>query len=260
MRREPFSAEERSSEKSPAEAEEGARSFAAAEEAGAVAFPRANNFIPEKKESRSGDLSRVFFVETSYRNMSPKNARSVDAYSVAFGEVHNDGGRVTVPLAEPLRVVTDVAELVNHLSDAEGNVNPFLTVKFRNQADADFFAAFESRVVAAAKENREAWFAGSPDDEKIETSLKAFSNGKNLKIRANKNVEAFNADGTQADVRDVFANDAARFLLSAKEVKIGKVEYGIVWTLEQLRVAKKTTCIIDDDPSDAEYDIDDMIV
>jgi hypothetical protein len=61
-------------------------------------------------------------------------------------------------------------------------------------------------------------------------------------------------------VRDIFLGDAARVLLVAKEVKIGKVEFGVMWTLEQLRVAKKTQCLIEDDVSDGEVDVDDLIV
>jgi hypothetical protein len=187
-------------------------------------------------------------------------AKSFDASQVAFGEVVVRDGRVTVPLTTSVHVVTDVAELVNHLSDAEGAVSAFVTIKLKNPTDAAFFDAFESRVVEAAKENRVAWFAGEPDDEKIEASLKSFSKDGAVKVRVQKNVEAFAADGSQTDVRDVFAGDSARFLLVVKEIKIGKVEFGAMWTLEQLRVAKKTKCLIEDDVSDGEVDVDDLIV
>jgi hypothetical protein len=187
-------------------------------------------------------------------------AKTFDASSVAFGEVAVRDGRVTVPITTPVRVVTDVAELANHLSDAEGSVNPFVTIKFRNPADAAFFEAFESHVVEAAKEDRKAWFSGEPEDERIESSLKSFAKSGTLKVRTSKFVEAFSSDGTQIDARDVFLGDSARLLLVAKEVKIGKVEFGVMWTLEQLKIAKKTTCLIEDDVSDGEVDIDDLIV
>lgn len=187
-------------------------------------------------------------------------AKNFDASAVAFGEVSSRDGRVTVPITTPVRVVTDVVELVNHLSDADGSVNPFMTIKFRNQADAAFFEAFEARVVEAAKEDRKAWFSGEPEDERIESSLKSFTKSGVLKVRNSKSVEAFSSDGSPSDVRDIFLGDAARVLLVAKEVKIGKVEFGVMWTLEQLRVAKKTQCLIEDDVSDGEVDVDDLIV
>lgn len=188
------------------------------------------------------------------------NAKSFDASQIAFGDVSARDGRVSVPLTTPVRVVTDAAVLVNHLSDSEGSLNPFLTVKFQNKADAKFFEAYEDRVVQAAKEYRTSWFAGEPEDERVESSLKSFAKDGTLKARISKNLEVFSQDGSEADSRDVFAGDAVRLLLSAKEVKIGKVEYGSMWVVEQIRAAKKVKCLIEEDVSDGEVDFDDLIV
>lgn len=183
-----------------------------------------------------------------------------DASALSFGEVRKDGGKVTVPFG-PASIVTGVVALKGGLVDADGTVAPFAKLAL-GDADAAAFEAFEEALLAAAKEKREEWF-GSKDvsDEHVEGAFKRFFEKGALKARVTAKTFAFDSAGNAADVASFAGGDKAKALLSASVVRIGKNEFGAVWTLDQLRAAKKpVACLIADEPESIVDDEDSWIV
>ena len=161
----------------------------------------------------------------------------------------------------PVSIVTGVVALKGGLVDVDGTVAPFAKLAL-GDADAAAFGAFEEALLAAAKEKREEWF-GSSDatDEHVEGALKRFFEKGILKARVTVQTFAFDSAGNAADVASFACGDKAKALLTASVVRVGKTEFGAVWTLDQLRAAKKpVACLIADEPESIADDEESWIV
>ena len=183
-----------------------------------------------------------------------------ESSSVQFGEVSANGGKVAVPFG-PIRIVTGTVVLKNALVDAENATVPFAKLAFESAADAGAFGSFEEALLVAAKENRAEWF-GSSDvtDEHIDGSLKRFFDEGVLKARVASKTLAFDSAGNSTDVATFSSGDKAKVLMSADVVRIGKSEFGAVWTVEQIRESKKLVCLIADEEESIGDDEDSWIV
>ena len=174
------------------------------------------------------------------------HARAVDVAALELGEVRSENGRVSVPLAQaPLSVLTGSSVLVNGPVDSEFVPVPFLHVKFVSPADRRFFESFEKLVLETALSRRAEWFGKKVDADHIRASFKSFLRDGALKVRLPPEVAAFDAGGAAADVAEFFPGDSARLLLEASAVRLGRNEFGCVWTLKQLRRDPKVACLID---------------
>jgi hypothetical protein len=183
-----------------------------------------------------------------------------DASSIQFGSVNAAGGKITVPF-DKVRIVTGTVVLKNALVDADGSVAPFAKLAFESDADADAFGSFEEALIAAAKERREEWF-GSVDvsDEHIEGSFKRFFSDGILKARVTSQTFAFDSAGNSKDIAAFSSGEKAKVLISASVVRIGKSEFGAVWTVEQIRESKKLVCLIADEEESIVDDEDSWVV
>lgn len=179
------------------------------------------------------------------------NPNAAATKDVQFGEVTTADGHVSVPLQEPLRVVTGPAVVASAPVDDDGSAQPFLNVKLATLTDKRFFEAFEARVVDAAVENRKVWFGKGVDADQVSASLKSFvrddGEGTTLRLRLLPDVQAFDDAGRATDIATLAAGDRVRLLAEARAVRLGRNEFGCVWTARQLRCEPQPECLIQPD-------------
>lgn len=193
---------------------------------------------------------------------SPHYYSKVDPAAAASGfeDVRKVGSLYAAPLRTPLVVQTPALTLVSPLRDEDGA--PVTTAHLKLPRGFDAFASdVESAVLAAALENKEAWFRRPLDDDVIRASFKAFAKGGTLKVRWPRDAPVFDEDGalTDADAADAVQPGArVRCLLELSRVTFGRTEFGAKWTVLQARAApgkQAVTCAIDpsvEDPEPAE--------
>jgi hypothetical protein len=181
-----------------------------------------------------------------------------DASSVSFKDVQTEGGKIAVPF-DTVRIVTGTVVLKNSLVEVDGSAAPF--AKLALGSDAEAFAAFEENLLSVAKERRDEWFGfGGVNDEHIEGSFKRFFADGILKARVTQRTLAFDSAGHSTDIATFSGGAKAKVLLSSNVVRIGKSEFGAVWSVEQIREAKKLVCLIEDEEETIADDEDSWIV
>lgn len=184
--------------------------------------------------------------------MSPVSFRSIDVAGVQFADVVTVDGKVSVPLQAPLMVLTGPSVICTDPVDPKTyEVNPFLTVKPLSSACKSFFEAFETRVLQVALENAQTWFNGA-DAGVVETSLKKFVKNGSVKLRLPSDVDAFDEAGTRCDIAEFAPGDTVRAIVETSAARLGKQEFGIIWTVVQVRKMPKAVCLITGDGEDDE--------
>lgn len=168
---------------------------------------------------------------SSYRNIDIDTA-------FEFGdELVRDGSVYTVPLKDPVTVTTGAISIESALLPE----SKFAILSIDTDLQT-FLSGVETRVVNHCLAHKDTWFGGN---DAIEEHLRKFVFDGEVKVRVDTE------DLTCFDARKGLSEDPPapgvriNALLEASKITFGRTEFGLIWTLRQVRVLEE--CKIPDE-------------
>jgi hypothetical protein len=175
-----------------------------------------------------------------------KSYKSVDiasTFQFSNDDLAREGSVYVSTLPETVAITTNAVTLESTIDDS----TKFVTLGV-SHALRDFFLDVERAAVAHCIANKERWFKGG---EGIEEHLKSFVDGDRVKVRVKVDeLDCFDVNKCLAD--PPLPGASVKALLETSKITFGKTEFGIIWTLRQIRLAD--SCQIPDAVSEEACD------
>ena len=146
------------------------------------------------------------------------------------------------PLAEALRVQTPPVVLTGDVRAPEARLVARGSFKH-------FATGVEQAIVDAAILNKATWFKKEITDEALVKGFKSFVSGKGMKVKLDDDLVAFDADGDIVDFDDLDTPVSVRCIIELDGVCFGRKEFGAMWTVTQMQVARLPRCAITNEKS-----------
>jgi hypothetical protein len=145
-------------------------------------------------------------------------------------------GVYIVPFKKPFVIQTPILK-ITELTKSSASLR--VTKGF-----AKFVGEFEDSVLSATKKHKSEWFKDEIDDDTIENGLKSFlTDDGDLKVKVSEDLASFDEDGNfLGDGFDVPAG--VRCILEVSGICFGSIEFGAIFTLSQMQVARLPKCAI----------------
>lgn len=152
-------------------------------------------------------------------------------------ERDSDNAVYVSKLVEPLRIVTSPVRLLTSLEDGP----PFAQLGVDDSLYA-FLESVEQKVLQECLARKTTWFRGEIPDETIVAHVKTFlaPEEKAIKVKVSDDLECFAKDKSPVDLPA--EGVLARGILEASRITFGRTEFGLIWTLRQLRLVGE--CVI----------------
>lgn len=145
-------------------------------------------------------------------------------------------GVYIVPFKKPLVIQTPILKITD-LTKSSASLK--VTRGF-----SKFVNEFEDSILLATKKHKSEWFKDEIDDDTIENGLKSFlTDDGDLKVKVSEDLASFDEDGNfLGDGFDVPAG--VRCILEVSGICFGSIEFGAIFTLAQMQVARLPKCAI----------------
>lgn len=153
----------------------------------------------------------------------------------------------------PFLVHTPPLRLAGPLATADGETEDFVLLKPKAAA-LELFKTVEAQAMAMAFENKSTWFREDISDETIMASFKSFVDGENgvIRVRVSESLVMYDAAKNLIEGSHPVQGARVKAVLELARITFGKTQFGLVWTLRQIKVADvPATYLFDDDESPA---------
>jgi len=166
--------------------------------------------------------------------------RNVDVDALSFCDtLVRDGAVYVAALDPPLTVGTTTVTMASGIVE-----DSFAHIKVGGSL-LEFFKAVERKVQDTAVAKKAGWFREDISDELISSSFKTFVTDSTVKVRVSDDVAAFNNAKAKIDLPGAGARVKA--VLELARVTFGKTQFGLVWTLRQVKCIGESVYLFDDD-------------
>lgn len=163
--------------------------------------------------------------------------KRVDVGTLRFMPMEKVDNMYVVPLATPLRVQTPPVLLVGDIHST--------TIRLVGRGSFKRFAqSVEQAILKAAIDHKAEWFRKPITDETLTKGFKSFVSGKGFKVKLDDDLMAFDSEGDIMDFDDFDTPVSARCIIELDGVCFGRKEFGAMWNLAQLQIARLPQCII----------------
>lgn len=173
-------------------------------------------------------------MATPYRKLDIRTAFSFDE------TLERDGSVYVSRLSTPVIISTNPVQLRDDITDD----SRFALLQIDDSL-ISFFKEVEERVVQECLKNKaiNVWFREDILDEDIISRAKSFLTDNLIKVKLGENVECFDRCKNPVDAPP--QGSTVRVVLEASRITFGRTEFGLIWTLRQMKLVEP--CLLDDE-------------
>jgi hypothetical protein len=180
--------------------------------------------------------------------------KNLDVHTIfsGFSETLVRDGQVYVSAREaPLLVHCPPVRLASSLTAGDDDTQDFVLLKPK-AALLDTFKVVEAQAIALAIANKATWFREDISEDTIAASFKSFVDGEagTVRVRVSEALAVYDA-GKALVSSPPPKGTRVRAVLELARITFGKTQFGLVWTLKQLKLADiPAACLFDDEDED----------
>lgn len=154
-----------------------------------------------------------------------------------------DGGVYVSTRDVPLIIQTPTLTLASEMDeDAD-----FATLKV-SPSTLKFFQDVDAALVDLALAKKSSWFREGIAEDLVRSSLKSFVEETTVRVRVGDGVKAF--DSLKNEVPPPQAGTRVKAVLELGRITFSKTQYGVVWTLKQLKLLEESKYLFEDEQTE----------
>lgn len=154
-----------------------------------------------------------------------------------------DGGVYVSTRDVPLIIQTPTLTLASEMDeDAD-----FATLKV-SPSTLKFFQDVDAALVDLALAKKSSWFREGIAEDLVRSSLKSFVEETTVRVRVGDGVKAF--DSLKNEVPLPQAGTRVKAVLELGRITFSKTQYGVVWTLKQLKLLEESKYLFEDEQTE----------